>query len=97
MPERLPKRDADGRFLFTLVDIYVMEVTAFYAERPATVVVILGREGGMQQAALCSYDFRTRLFCREVGLRMGTVVLNRMSRVDKLRFMLQKPGLYERN
>lgn len=92
IPERLPKRDAEGRFLFTLVDTYVMEVTAFYAERPPTVVMILGREGGMQRAALCSYDWRTQSFCREVVLRMKTVVLNRMSRVDKFRFMLQKPG-----
>jgi len=92
IPERLPKRDAEGRSLFTLVDTYVMEVTAFYAERPPTVVMILGREGGMQRAALCSYDWRTQSFCREVVLRMKTVVLNRMSRVDKFRFMLQKPG-----
>jgi hypothetical protein len=95
IPDRLPKRDADGRFLFTLVDTYVMEVTAFYAERPPTVVMILGRGGGMQRAALCSYDWRTQSFCREVVLRMKTVVLNRMSRVDKFRFMLQKPGRYE--
>lgn len=92
IPERLPKLDAEGRFLFTLVDTYVMEVTAFYAERPPTVVMILGREGGMQRAALCSYDWRTQAFCREVVLRMKTVVLNRMSRVDKFRFTLQKPG-----
>jgi len=92
IPDRLPKRDADGRFLFTLVDTYVMEVTAFYAERPPTVVMILGREGGMQRAALCSYDWRTQSFCREVVLRMNTVVLNRMARVDKFRFMLWKPG-----
>ena len=92
IPDRLPKRDADGRFLFTLVDTYVMEVTAFYAERPPTVVMILGREGGMQRAALCSYDWRTQSFCREVVLRMNTVVLNRMARVDKFRFMLRKPG-----
>jgi hypothetical protein len=92
IPERLPKRDANGRFLFTLVDTYVMEVTAFYAERPPTVVMILGREGGMQRAALCSYDWRSQSFCREVVLRMKTVVLNRMSRVDKFRFMLRKPG-----
>lgn len=92
VPVRIPKRDAEGRFLFTLVDTYVMEATAFYAQRPPTVVMILGREGGMQRAALCSYDWRAQSFCREVVLRMKTVVLNRMSRVDKFRFMLQKPG-----
>lgn len=74
------------------MDTYVLEVTAFYAERPPTVVMILGRERGMQRAVLCSYDWRTQAFCREVVLRMKTVVLNRMSRVDKFRFMLQKPG-----
>jgi len=94
VPEKLPERHEDGdcRCLFTLVDTYVLEVTAFYAERPPTVVMILGRERGMQRAVLCSYDWRTQAFCREVVLRMKTVVLNRMSRVDKFRFMLQKPG-----
>lgn len=89
--EKLPGRDADGRCLFTIVDTYVLKVTAFYAARPPTVAMVLGQERGMQRVALCSYDWRTQALCREVVLRMKTVVLNRMSRVDKFRFTLQRP------
>jgi len=80
----------DGRRLFTLVDTYVLETTVFYAYRPPTAVMICGKEGGMQRAVLCSYDWRTQTFCREVVLRMKTIVLNRMSRVDKFRFSLRR-------
>lgn len=76
--------------LFTLVDTFVLEATVFYAAQPPTVVMVCGQEGGMQRAVLCSYDWRTETFCREVVLRMKTIVLNRMGRVDNFRFALRR-------
>ncbi|KAK7754355.1 hypothetical protein SLS62_003648 [Diatrype stigma] len=74
--------------VYTVVDTFTMTATAFYAERPPSVVLVCGREAGMQRAVLCSYDWRTQTFCREAVLRMKTLVLDRMSRVDRFRFCL---------
>jgi hypothetical protein len=74
--------------LFTLVDTYSMTVTLFRAVRPPVAVMICGREGGMQRAVLCSYDWRTQTFCRETVLRMKTMVVEKMFRVDRFRFSL---------
>lgn len=84
----------DGKPLkvYTVVDTFTLTATAFYAERPPSVVMICGREGGMQRAVLCSYDWRTQTFCRETVLRMKTLVLERMSRVDRFRFCLSRYG-----
>ncbi|OCK73354.1 hypothetical protein K432DRAFT_313016 [Lepidopterella palustris CBS 459.81] len=74
--------------VFTLVDTYTMTVTRFRAVRPPVAVLICGREGGMQRAVLCSYNWRTQTFHRETVLRMKTMVLERMFRVDKFRFSM---------
>ena len=76
-----------GKRLFTLVDTYTMTVTLFEATRPPAAVLIGGREGGMQRAVLCSYDWKTHNFCRETVLRMKTMAVDKMFRVD--RFSLQ--------
>jgi len=89
-PLEVRVREGLGRHVFTLIDTYVMEATVFYADRPPSVVMICGSEGGMQRALLCSYDWRTQTFCRETVLRMKTVVLDRMSRVDRFRFALRR-------
>lgn len=83
----LPKQDGQER-LFTLVDTYSMTVTLFRAVRPPVAVMVCGREGGMQRAVLCSYDWRTQTFCRETVLRMKTLVVEKMFRVDRFRFSL---------
>ncbi|KAF7189776.1 hypothetical protein HII31_08883 [Pseudocercospora fuligena] len=85
---------ASGKLLkvYTIVDTFTLTATAFYAERPPSVVMICGREGGMQRAVLCSYDFVTQTFVRETIVRMKTLVLDRMSRVDQFRFCLTRNG-----
>lgn len=82
-----PTHDGHER-LFTLVDTYSMTVTLLRAVRPPVAVMICGREGGMQRAVLCSYDWRTQTFCRETVLRMKTMVVEKMFRVDRFRFSL---------
>jgi hypothetical protein len=82
-----PQHDGQER-LFTIVDTYSMTVTLFRARRPPVAVIICGSEGGMQRAVLCSYDWRTQTFCRETVLRMKTMVIEKMFRVDRFRFSL---------
>lgn len=78
--------------VYTIIDTFTLTATAFYAEKPPSVVLVCGREGGMQRAVLCSYDWKTQTFCKETVLRMKTLVLERMSRVDRFRFCLSKDG-----
>lgn len=79
-----------GETLFTLIDTYSMTATCFYAERSPVAVMICGQEGGMQRAVLCSYDWRRQTFTRETVLRMKTLVLDRMFRIDRFRFALRR-------
>lgn len=82
--------DNDRLPTFTLVDTFSMTAVAFRAARPPTAVVVLGREGGMRRAALCSYDWRRNTFAREQIVRLRTTVLDRMPRVDQFRFSLER-------
>ncbi|KAI1153877.1 hypothetical protein F4825DRAFT_473540 [Nemania diffusa] len=77
-----------GETVFTLIDTYAMTATAFYAAKPPTTVIVCGREGGMQRAILCSYDWRKNTFVGESVIRIKTMVLDRMFRVDRFRFAL---------
>lgn len=79
---------AQGQQLYTIIDTFAMTASAFYAKRPSTAVIICGQEGGMQRAILCSYDPVTRAFRKETVLRMKTLCLERMERMDRFRFML---------
>ncbi|GME32149.1 hypothetical protein GTA08_BOTSDO00421 [Neofusicoccum parvum] len=90
LPPAVERGKKDGQTLFTLIDTYAMTATCFYAERPPVAVMICGQEGGMQRAVLCSYDWRTQTFARETVLRMKTLVLDRMFRVDRFRFALRR-------
>lgn len=76
--------------IFTLIDTYTMTATMFYAYHPPTTVLICGQEGGMQRAVLCSYDWRTQTYFRETVIRMKTLVLEKMFRVDRFRFALKR-------
>ncbi|KAH9905046.1 hypothetical protein F4778DRAFT_731692 [Xylariomycetidae sp. FL2044] len=78
-----------GLTLFTLIDTYAMTATAFYAARPPTTVIVCGHEGGMQRAVLCSYNWWSGTFVRESVIRVRTMVLDRMFRVDRFRFALR--------
>jgi hypothetical protein len=75
---------------FTLIDTYTMTATPFYAYHPPTSVLICGQEGGMQRAVLCSYDWKAQTYCRETVVRMKTMVLERMFRVDRFRFAFHR-------
>ncbi|KAI1321549.1 hypothetical protein F5Y16DRAFT_405155 [Xylariaceae sp. FL0255] len=85
-------------FVFTLIDTYSMTATAFRAARPPSTVIVCGHEGGMQRAILCSYDWKVGAFVREAIIRVPTLVLDRMFRVDRFRFALsrktEEPGKY---
>ncbi|KAI1808914.1 hypothetical protein F4811DRAFT_499435 [Daldinia bambusicola] len=73
---------------FTLIDTYTRTATVFYAVRPPTALIVCGQEGGMQRAVLCSYDWRRSTFSREAVVRVKTIALERMFRVDRFRFAL---------
>jgi hypothetical protein len=77
--------------VFTLVDTYTLTVTMFLAIRPPVAVLLCGHEGGMQRAVMCSYDWSTQTLYRETVLRMETPILERMFRVNRFRFGLQRP------
>lgn len=77
--------------VFTLVDTYTLTVTMFTAVRPPVAVLLCGHEGGMQRAVMCSYDWAAQTLYRETVLRMETPVLERMFRVNRFRFGLQRP------
>jgi hypothetical protein len=73
-----------------------MQVTLFQAVNPPIALVICGSEGGMKRAIACSYDWRTETLYRETVLRVPTTVLNRMSRVNKLKLGLKRPIVQSR-
>lgn len=76
--------------IFTLVDTNTMTVTIFEAVRPPVVALMCGSEGGMQRAVMCSYDWTSQTLYRETVLRMETRVLEKMSRVGRVRFGLKR-------
>ncbi|ERF72849.1 hypothetical protein EPUS_04284 [Endocarpon pusillum Z07020] len=77
--------------IFTLVDTFTLQVTLFSAVRPPITALLCGSEGGMQRAIMCSYDAKTQTLYRESVLRMETLVLERMSRVGRVRFGFRRP------
>lgn len=63
-----------GHQLFTLVDMGELSVAVFSAERPPTVALLTGREGGMLRAVLCSWRFESDCLYRETVVRMPSRV-----------------------
>jgi hypothetical protein len=91
MVEQARNSDYGAMKVFTLVDTYTLTVTMFLAVRPPVAVLMCGHEGGMQRAIMCSYDWSSQTLYRETVLRMETPVLERMFRVNRFRFGLQRP------
>jgi hypothetical protein len=60
----------------------------FEAKRSPVIALLCGAEGGMQRAVMCSYDWTTQTMYCETVLRMETRVLEKMSRVGRVRFGL---------
>jgi hypothetical protein len=75
--ESAPKPELPrGQRFFTLVDTGTMTVSVFAAERPPSVALIVGREGGMLRVALCHYERSTATLFKETVLRMETPMLD---------------------
>lgn len=63
-----------GQRLFTLVDTGSLSISIFSAERPPTVALICGREGGMLRTVLCSWRFKNDCLYKETVIRMPSDV-----------------------
>jgi len=88
---RAPESGYGEQKVFTLVDTNTLTVTLFQAARPPVALVLCGNEGGMLRALLCSYDWKRQTLCRETVLRVDTIVLSKMSRIDRFRLALNRP------
>jgi hypothetical protein len=74
-PELVPENLLPpGHHLFTLVDMGELTVSIFSAERPPTVALLCGREGGMLRAVLCSWRFEKDCLYKETVVRMPSTV-----------------------
>ncbi|KAI1338539.1 hypothetical protein F5Y15DRAFT_407562 [Xylariaceae sp. FL0016] len=63
-----------GHRVFTLVDTGSLTVSIFSAERPPTVALLCGHEGGMLRAVLCSWQFENDCLYKEAVIRMSSSV-----------------------
>ena len=74
-----PPRDSlmDGQRLFTLIDTGSMTVSVFAAEKPPSVALIAGHEGGMLRVVLCSYERSNATLIKQTVLRMQTPMLDK--------------------
>ena len=63
-----------GHHIFTLVDTGELTVSIFSAERPPSVALLCGREGGMLRAVLCSWRFDNDCLYKETVVRMSSRV-----------------------
>jgi hypothetical protein len=75
--ESAPKPELPrGQRFFTLIDTGTLTVNVFAAERPPSVALIVGREGGMLRVALCHYERSTATLFKETVLRMETPMMD---------------------
>lgn len=87
---------SDRHHLFTLVDMGELTVTIFAAERPPTVALLCGREGGMLRAVLCSWRFETDCLYKETVVRMPTRVYEVAEAKGWLKLCLRSQDSYRR-
>lgn len=78
----------EGHHLFTLVDTGGLTVSVFSAEKPPTVALLAGREGGMLRAVLCSWRFKNDCLYRETVVRMSSDVFEAATRKSWLKVCL---------
>lgn len=86
-----------GHHLFTLVDMGDLTVSIFSAERPPTVALLCGREGGMVRAVLCSWRFESDCLYKETVVRMPSTVYEHATPKDWLKLCLQSQNQAGRN
>lgn len=77
-----------GHHLFTLVDTGDLTATIFLAERPPTVALLCGREGGMVRATLCSWRFENDCLYKETVIRVPSTVYAHAIHKDWLKLCL---------
>ncbi|KAH8671846.1 hypothetical protein BGZ60DRAFT_406032 [Tricladium varicosporioides] len=78
--------------LFTLVDTGSLTVMIFSAEKPPTVALITGREGGMLRVGLCSWRFGNDCLVREAVVRMDSCVEEAAVKKGWLKVRLGRSG-----
>jgi hypothetical protein len=92
---KLVRQGRDSAFgqqkIFTLIDTHNGIVTLFSAVRPPVAVLLCAQEGGMQRAVMVSLDWKRQTLYRETMLRMPTMILEKMFRVDRVRVGLKRP------
>jgi len=54
-----------------------LTVSLFTAEKPPSIALIAGREGGMLRVVLCHYERSTATLYKETVLRMETPIMNK--------------------
>ena len=65
-----PPLQGNHQRIFTLVDTNKLTVSIFSAQRPPTVALICGSEGGMLRTILCSWRFSSDCLFKEAVIRM---------------------------
>lgn len=86
-----------GHRLFTLVDMADMSVSIISAERPPTVALLCGREGGMVWAVLCSWRFETDCLFKETVIRVPSSVYEVAVTNDWLKLCLSTQNQHARS
>ncbi|KAI3394460.1 hypothetical protein diail_2652 [Diaporthe ilicicola] len=89
MQEYLHGKLPRGHRLFTLVDMGDLSVSVFSAERPPTVALLCGREGGMVRAVLCSWRFENDCLYKETVIRVPSTVYEAATPKGWLKLCLQ--------
>jgi hypothetical protein len=84
----IEKNLPEGHHLFTLVDTGGLTVSVFSAEKPPTVALLAGREGGMLRAVLCSWRFKNDCLYKETVVRMPSDVFEAATRKSWLKVCL---------
>lgn len=80
-----------GHHIFTLVDTGSLTVSIFSAERPPTVALLCGKEGGMLRAVLCSWKFGNDCLHKETVIRMPTHIYDDAKAKSWLKLCLGRP------
>ncbi|APA16056.1 hypothetical protein sscle_16g108260 [Sclerotinia sclerotiorum 1980 UF-70] len=81
--------DKNGLRSFTLIDTCTLTAIPFEAELPPSVVLAGARTRGLVRMLLCSYDATAAKLCKEAVMQMETVVLDRMPKLNRVRFSLK--------
>jgi hypothetical protein len=76
--EAKEQENMDGGHMYTLIDTYSSTMYYFRAERPPTVCIFAGREGGLGRFILCSEKCKENELHKEMVLRMPTEISQRM-------------------